>query len=154
MKLPIHYRMAHHTVIIACLVGCGGSNQEKTAPVTGTVTLQGTPVAKGNIVFYPSNGRPGMGSIQSDGTYSLTTFDQGDGALLGKHRVTITATERVGGTPLPTSFEDEVKQAGKTPLQAPGKTVWLVPQEYSNRKTSKLQAEVVSGDNTHDFNLE
>ncbi len=136
------------------LVGCGGSDHEQTAPVTGKITFQGAPVTKGRIAFYPPKGRPAMGAIQSDGTYSLTTFDQGDGALLGKHRVTITVNETVGGQPPPASFEEEIKQAGKTASSGVAKVVWLVPQEYSNRKTSKLEAEVVSGDNTHDFNLD
>ncbi len=96
-----------------------------------------------------------MGAIQSNGTYSLTTFDQGDGALLGKHRVTITASETTGGVPIMGgSIEEEIKLAMEAKPQALAKIVWLVPQEYSNRKTSKLEAEVVSGDNTHDFNLD
>jgi len=150
----IQARYSLMVLMAGLLIGCGGSDHEETAPVTGKITFQGASVTKGRIAFYPPKGRPAMGSIQGDGTYSLTTFDQGDGALLGNHRVTITANEAVGGPPPPASFEDEIKQAGKTSSQALAKIVWLVPQEYSNRKTSKLEAEVVSGNNTHDFNLD
>ncbi len=153
--MMIQARYSLMVLLAGLLIGCGGgSDHEETASVTGTVTLKGTPVTKGRIAFYPPKGRPAMGAIQSDGTYTLTTFDQGDGALLGNHRVTITANETVGGPPTPSSFEEEIRQAAKLSSQAPAKTVWLVPQEYSNRKTSKLEAEVVSGDNTHDFNLD
>jgi len=41
-----------------------------------------------------------MGTIEPDGSYRLTTFDSGDGALLGRHRVTIEAT-RIVRAPLP-----------------------------------------------------
>ncbi len=152
--MMIQARYSLMVLVAGLLIGCGDSGHEETASVTGTVTLEGTPVTKGSITFYPPKGRPAMGSIQSDGTYSLTTFDQDDGALLGNHRVTITAKETVGGPPTPASLEDEIKQAGKTSPQSLAKVVWLVPQEYSNRKTSKLEAEVVSGSNTHDFNLD
>ncbi len=152
--------MAYPKAIIACLIGCGlligcgGSDHEETATVTGKVTYEGAPVTKGRIAFYPSKGRPAMGAIQSDGTYSLTTFEPGDGALLGNHHVTITASESVGGSPPAAGFMDEITKASKGQAQAPGKTVWLAPEKYSNRKNSKLEAEVVSGSNTHDFNLD
>ncbi len=152
--MMIQARYGLMVLMAGLLIGCGGSDHEETAPVTGKVTLKGTPVTKGRIAFYPSQGRPAMGAIQSDGTYSLTTFDQGDGALLGKHRVTITASETVGGVSMGTSVEEELKLAMEATSYEQAKTIWLVPQKYSNRKTSKLQAEVVSGSNTHDFNLD
>ncbi len=147
-------RYVLHVLMLGLLIGCGGSSHEETATVTGKVTYQGKPVTKGRIAFYPPNGRPAMGAIQSDGTYSLTTFEPGDGALLGNHRVTITASKSVGDAPTATGFMDEIMQARKGQAQPASKTVWLVPEKYSNRKKSKLQAEVVSGSNTHDFNLD
>ena len=71
--------------------GCGPSRPE-TAEVRGRVTFQGKPVPEGRILFWPPNGRPAMAEIQPDGTYELMTFDEGDGAVLGEHRVTIKAT--------------------------------------------------------------
>jgi len=141
-------------LVVGLLIGCGGSNHEETAQVIGKVTYQGTPVTKGRIAFYPAEGRPAMGTIQNDGTYSLTTFEPGDGALLGNHRVTITASESVGAAPAATSLMDEIQQARKGQGVPPTKIIWLVPEKYSDRKNSKLQAEVVSGSNTHDFNLD
>ncbi len=150
----LQVRYVLNALMLGLLIGCGGSDHDETAIVTGKVTYQGKPVTKGRIVFYPTNGRPAIGAIQSDGTYSLTTFEPGDGALLGNHRVTITASESVGGSPPATGFMDEIMKASKGQGQTPGKTVWLVPEKYSNRKSSKLQAEVVSGSNTRDFNLD
>ena len=46
------------------------------------------------------------GALGPDGGYTLTTFRDGDGALLGKHRVTIEA-KQVSGPPPPKSFTEE-----------------------------------------------
>jgi hypothetical protein len=77
--------------------GCGGSSGEfKLAPVKGKVIYNGQPVTSGTIHFRPiavpgtkegTQGRPASGQVQSDGTFVLTTFRQGDGAIVGKHEV-------------------------------------------------------------------
>src|SRR5687768_10681307 len=72
--------------------GCGPAGPF-VAPVEGTVTYQGKPVPNAKIVFVPSQ-RGGMSAIGiSDalGKYKLTTFGSHDGALLGKHKVSIVA---------------------------------------------------------------
>jgi hypothetical protein len=68
------------------------------ASVTGHVTCNGKPVGAAMIAFNPvsqSNddrnpGKPATGFTELDGNYSLSTFKNYDGALIGKHRVTIT----------------------------------------------------------------
>jgi hypothetical protein len=76
--------------------GCGaGGGGARTAliPVKGKVTYKGQPVAKGRIKFAPDGyGRPAYGRLQSDGTFSLTTDREGDGVIVGPHRVTVTET--------------------------------------------------------------
>jgi hypothetical protein len=44
------------------------------------------PVAKGDNV---NPGKPAWGSIQSNGTFRLTTYKRDDGAVVGEHWVTI-----------------------------------------------------------------
>lgn len=85
------------TLAAACAlpcVGCGESSDlPPTATVTGTVTYQGQPVANAQITFYPDEGRkPASGTADEDGAYSLTTFSNGDGAIPGTHKVTVSAT--------------------------------------------------------------
>ncbi len=139
------YYWASVLLFAACLVSClgCGPNRPATAPVHGRVTYNGRPVVAGTIVFQPTHGRPAMGEIQPDGSYKLTTFDAGDGALLGKHTVTIDARRN----PKPPPME------GTEAAGPPPKVEWLVPQEYSNPNSSPLTAEVKSGKNTIDFNL-
>jgi hypothetical protein len=77
--------------------GCGGS---KVVPVSGKVTLDGVPLANAKVNFQPlGNGKinPGLGSYaktNDQGEYSLMLVDQsGPGAIVGKHRVEISAFE-------------------------------------------------------------
>jgi hypothetical protein len=129
--------------------GCGRGRPE-TSPVSGHVTYGGKPVPSGRIVFYPGHGRSAMGTIEPDGSYRLTTFDSGDGALLGRHRVTIEAT-RIVRVPLPKSLGEESQFNG---VAANGLGVlWLVPETYSRFESTPLTADVSRGKNTIDFNL-
>ena len=97
------------------LASCGcGPGRPATTRVSGRVTYQGKPVTEGRIVFQPEHGRPAMGTLDADGRYTLTTFDAGDGALLGHHRVTIDAHRVSGGLP-PEAFD----LPGSRPAKAP-----------------------------------
>jgi hypothetical protein len=134
------------------LTGCG-SGRPATAKVTGKVTLAGQPVPQGTITFYPQTGRPATGRLQSDGTYTLTTFDPGDGALVGKHTVTVEAVKFSGVEP-PKSVEEEMKQGkGLSSSRTPPQSERLVPPRYAQRDASGLTAEVKPGPNTFDFDL-
>ncbi len=134
--------------------GCG-PRRPATAPVRGKVTCGGQPVTEGTVTFYPEQGRSATGRIQPDGSYTLTTFQQGDGALLGKHKVTIEAVRFTGGAPQPTSMEEEIRMAmQKQPAgYGPPQAEWLVPPRYAKRETSDLTFEVKPGPNTADFDV-
>ena len=69
--------------------GCSGSHG---ATISGKVTLNGEPLTRGLVSFYPSEGAAAVGSVQSDGTYSIST---GQNASLkpGGYVVTIFANE-------------------------------------------------------------
>ncbi len=87
--------IAAATLILGVLPGCGavGGSRPTVVPVKGKVTYKGQPLTKGIIRFEPDGyGRMATGDLQSDGTFVLTTFQKGDGAVLGQHRVYITGT--------------------------------------------------------------
>ena len=77
------------------LSGCG---HPATAPVKGRVTCDGTPVAEVTVTFNPlprsegdrEPGKPATGFTDADGVFILSTFKNYDGALIGKHKVTLT----------------------------------------------------------------
>lgn len=123
--------------VLLVVVGCGPS-RPKTAVVQGKVTYKGKPVYTGTINFVPANGTAATGQLSSDGSYRLKTFTDGDGAILGSHRVYIVAMDDKG-------------QAGLeafTPLPPP-----IIPLKYTSLSTSDLTAEVKDEPNTFNFDL-
>src|SRR6188472_1039406 len=81
-------------VFFIALPGCNRSSSE-LAPVHGKVTIDNKPLFQGRVMFAPvakgnvNPGKPAWGNIQSDGTFRLTTYKTGDGAIVGEHFVTI-----------------------------------------------------------------
>jgi hypothetical protein len=76
-------------------------------PVKGKVTYKGKPLARGTVKFEPDGaGRAATGEIQSDGTFVLTTYKQGDGAVPGHHRVAVVGGETQAKEPVPMKFEN------------------------------------------------
>lgn len=124
------------------MTGCAEQVEKKpTAPVKGTFTFQGKPLETGEIVFFPDSGeRIANGKIQPDGTFVLTTYDEGDGAFPGTHKVTIVSERDMEGV----SAEDP--EASMEPS--------YIPTKYNLQKTSGLTAEVKDGENEINFELE
>jgi hypothetical protein len=87
------------SMMIMGIIGCGAAEYRKdVVPVSGTVTCGGRPVTEGYVYFVPKvpagadamkSGKAASGYINADGTYTLTTYDEGDGALVGEHEVHI-----------------------------------------------------------------
>jgi hypothetical protein len=84
-------------ILVCCLPVGGCSSGGKLAPVSGTVTLDGKPLADALIVFQPianaGKPAPGMGSsgvTDASGKYTLRTMDTDrPGAVVAKHSVAI-----------------------------------------------------------------
>ena len=73
------------------LAGCAKSDQLPTYRASGQVVFpDGKPLGGGTIVFesrdHPVTAR---GVIESDGSFRLSTYDQGDGAVAGPHRAAV-----------------------------------------------------------------
>jgi hypothetical protein len=121
------------------LVGCA-DHRPPRGKVSGIVTYQSKPVPTGTVTFFPKAGGPtAQGDIGPDGRYELTTFDPGDGAVLGSHSVMIEAWRL-----LPTDPTKDGMPNG----------VMILPPKYSNPSTSGLTAEVQAGENTIHFTID
>jgi hypothetical protein len=59
------------------------------------VLIDGEPLKYGAVIFVPEAGRSSTGALDEHGHFSLTCFTPNDGALLGKHKVQIFASEQV-----------------------------------------------------------
>lgn len=145
---------------VACIAiaGCGGSgDQLDTYSVTGVVTYNGSAVEGASIGFVPEEaGKPSaFGRTDSDGTYTLTTYEADDGAPAGAYTVTVTKFEVVA-TAQQGSGTDESDPNYVPPPDNPAPTPppkSLVPKKYNSAKTSDLTRDVAESDNTVDIEL-
>lgn len=117
-------------------VGCNPRAKEKPtlAPVKGTVTMDGQPLAKVDVTFFSDEGgQVASGATDDSGVYELRFSGRDLGAKIGPNTVRIT-----------------------TPLEEiPGAPAWKekVPAKYNSK--SQLKADVKPGPqpNTIDFEL-
>jgi hypothetical protein len=122
--------MILNSLVLAANMGCGSGQGQpaQVVPVKGKVTFKGQPLTKGVIKFRPVDlGREASGTIQSDGTFVLSTYKEGDGAAIGRNQVSIKGT----GT-----GSKEV-----------------IPKKYLTFITSKLEAEVSPENTEFTFDL-
>jgi hypothetical protein len=131
-------------LIFIAVGGCGGApapDRPKTVPVQGTITLKGQPLADASVTFMlPDNSGSAVGRTDAAGHYSLTTFEQGDGAIPGEYGVQVVKYEEP---------PQEVKDGETPPLKS------LIPDKYTAVASSGLKATVADGaDNTFDFDLQ
>jgi hypothetical protein len=118
------------------LLGCGSQDRQA---IQGNVTLDGSPLPNGEIVFIPSAGTTGptAGSEIKNGGYSVSAAN---GTSAGVFRVEINAMRKTGrkiSTPHGPAIEH---------------TANYIPKRYN--EASQLKAEVKSGEmNVIDFEL-
>lgn len=125
--------------VVVLLAGCSGSDRPPLAKVSGVVTLDKAPVEGAAVMFMPvAGGRPAQGLTDAQGKFTLTTFDEGDGAIIGEHKVTVTKVQITGAKATADGLSGTT-EAGAV------KETWLVPQRYSVPETSKLTATVAKG---------
>jgi hypothetical protein len=134
--------------------GCGRKDRPPLGRVSGTITYNGKALAKAAVVFFPEQEgfRSALGETDEQGRYTLWTYDPGDGAPVGKHKVTVT----LRGAPEKAEMHPSVIGKGKgeayyEQVAATGKP--LIPEKYFNPMTSGLTADVQRGSNTFDFPL-
>lgn len=136
-------RRPSKAVGICCVLGClllltGCSDKHPaTYPVTGEVYHNRQPVADASVVF-TSAGPLAKGTTDAAGKFTLRTFADGDGAIAGTHRVTITknvAQPAAADNPYPMTKN-------------------MLPAKYARPDTSALTADVKdTGENSFRFDL-
>ena len=114
--------------LVATAAGCGNSDM---AQVTGTVTYKGEPLKTGYITMEPVEGRSAQGKIRDGKIVDLTTYEEGDGVRVGKHKVAIISFVRepvgmeVPPSVIPLRYRDP-GASGLTAVIEPGQTNELV----------------------------
>jgi hypothetical protein len=129
------------------VAGCGGddSGLDRRYKVTGHVTYKGEPVQKGTIAFEPVNpplpaGRHASGFIEN-GSYTLTTAIDGDGALPGDYKVLISSSN-INIASIAEKTKAVVHQGGDEFRAMIKNAKSLVPIKYARSETSDLKATV------------
>jgi hypothetical protein len=112
------FRIAISAVVVLTVAGCDDGRPMRVS-IAGTVLVDGKPLTVGDVKFVPQGARPSSGKIDASGRFRLTCYDGGDGAVLGVHRVQVSASEIKG---------DEVR--------------WHAPIKYANFRTSGIAFEV------------
>lgn len=114
-------------LVLLLTVGCG----KRTYPIKGHVVFEdGTPAKElaGYLIMFQSkeHNASANGLIQADGSFSVGTFSEGDGALQGKQRIAI--------MPPP-------------PLTDTARAPSLIHARYGSFDTSELEIEVKPDEN-------
>ncbi|GAB6187363.1 carboxypeptidase regulatory-like domain-containing protein [Thermopirellula anaerolimosa] len=149
--------------------GCpgGGGAKLNTVKVTGTVTLDGTPLPGATVTFSPKSegARAAFGTTDENGRFTLTTLNPGDGAIPGSYAVAVSkpvASASSSPSQDPRAFSGSIspEEAARIKAQAQGggaaaaAAANVVPAKYASADTSGLTAEVkAGGDNNFPFEL-
>ncbi len=86
-------------IAAALCMGCGSDDTPDLGPVTGTVKLDGKPLANAQVEFQPQNGRPSVAKTNEDGEYELiyNTRTGAKGTKIGINLVTISTSDSMDG---------------------------------------------------------
>ncbi len=115
---------------LCSLAGCNDGKPTRV-PVAGTVLIDGKPLALGSIQFVPEGARASGSAIDNQGHFILSCYARGDGAVVGKHKVRVTAAQNLS--------EKQLR--------------WEAPKKYSDINTSGLEFTVDGPTDKAEINL-
>lgn len=140
------HRLFRAGVALLCLVmavGCGADAKPAWRPKVvhagGVVRYQGQPLEGALVTFSnPKLSASASGRTDAEGKFTLTTFESGDGAVPGKHLVSVSKVQTPDQV-VDKSSAPTVRNARTGP---PKQTRWLIPKRYGNASTSGLTVDV------------
>lgn len=112
-------------VILAALFTGGCKDGSRTAPVSGQVKLNGKPLPEAHLTFQPKASgsvNVGVGSVgvtDIDGRYNLKTINGDNGAVVGRHTVSIRTN----------AFREVAPASDKDPVGRPKERI---PSRYND----------------------
>lgn len=129
--------------VLAAAAAAGCDNGPARREVSGRVTFNKTPLAKGLVTFDPLDGQTTRTDcLIKDGEYRL---GKAEGLTDGKYRVLIIATGGTDPVPVPDGWK------GPPPVN-PATFPPALPDKYN--RASELKLTVAGGPNVHNFDLE
>ena len=143
-------------LLVTFATGCGTNLQ----PAGGQVSVDGTPVKDGTIMFYPvAGGRPATGVI-IEGDFKLSFENPGDGLPPGDYKVVIVADiwkEAKAKTKAQEIEEAQAKKSGaieQTSTAAAGELIHVVPPIYNDIKTTPLTQKVAASGSAENYKFD
>lgn len=149
------------------IVGCGEDatveGRPETVPVTGVVTLAGTPVEGASVTFHSAAAQDAahpsaVGQTDDEGRFELTSFVPQDGAVPGEYTVTISKYDVAisGGGESSNPSEESADYVPPTPQQVAASTPKnQLPEKYAHVGSTDQKAHVkAEGENEFNFALE
>jgi hypothetical protein len=144
------FRACLTVLALATAVGCAADTKSqwqrpKVVHAGGVVRFQGQPL-EGALVTFTNQmlSTSAFARTDAEGKFMLTTFEAEDGAVPGKHTVSVSKVQ------IPSQVMDKstapVWRNARTP--PPPQPRWLIPKRYGNPSTSGLTVEVPEGGNT------
>ena len=138
------------TLLLAAMTftftGCG-YRRPAQVKTTGTVTLDGEPVASAALMFIPDSGRPASGTTNTNGEFQVSSFGGNDGLPAGNYRVT--ATKLILKDKFQKLYDRQVERAAEEaePGEEPeavdiefGDSAWKneMPEKYAELDTTDI----------------
>lgn len=123
--------------------GCGGGgaepkNRPQRTPVSGILTLKGTPVEGATVTLHPTQGgTAATGRTDASGKFVLGTFSADDGAVAASYNVSVVKLDATASAPQPAPGEP-----GYNPDPKPVAPKHLLPEKYANFVKSGLKQDV------------
>lgn len=148
-------RSAATAAILAIVAGCSEADRASiagTVPLSGTVKLDGQPLANATLTFVPASGATEVDAgaeTDETGRYEIKSDGgRAEGAKPGSYRVVVSRLVRPDGTvaqltPDKSPMELMVTEQAKE----------TVPAKYSDFMRTTLQAQVPEQGGTQDFEL-
>ncbi len=137
-------RVAARLLVVVLLLSCGCGQGPKIVTVTGMVTRQGKPVPHVVLTFVPEHGRPSWGETDEQGRFNLHYDRHQEGAVVGKHTVSVQFKPRDPG-------EEEAFQTGK---KRKPKELQAILQKYGKPDTSPLVVEITKNGQQLDLKVD
>lgn len=141
--------LIHAAAVCLFMMGCtaGNQNNPPTSPVTGKVTYKGEAVEGAAVKFLPHDPQAKVANATSgaDGTYAVSTFEPGDGAMPGKYKITVRKLVSVQQ-----GIQNDGEHAGEPAFVNKD----MLPKKYMSIGNTPLEFEVTAdGDNAFNIDL-
>lgn len=148
-------------ILTGMLTGCGGEERATVYPTSGIVHYDGKPmVGGGAISFIPistQKGKTAGGVIKEDGTFVMSTYEEGDGSIEGEFRVIVYQTTMQEPETVPDSDGTE---SGKNFEPVPTEPIQTVekkdriPTLYSDAVKSPVTVKIDPNGHNESLNID